>query len=250
MKRTTGEPGMKAIGLIGGMSWESTAIYYQQINRLAASRRGGLRSAPIRLHSFDFAAIVTLQQQGEWEMLASHLAEAARGLERAGAGCVAICTNTMHKVAAEVQAAVGIPLIDIRDVVGAEARRRGMRRVGLLGTRYTMEQDFFRAHLGREWGLEVLVPPPHEMDSVHSVIFGELCRGVVRAESRAHLTGLIGQMAAGGAEGVILGCTELMLLLCQGDSPLPLLDTTTLHAQALVDFADGAASGPLGACPA
>ena len=241
---------MKAIGLIGGMSWESTAVYYQQINHLTASRRGGLRSAPIHLHSFDFAAIVTLQQRGEWGMLARHLAGAARGLEQAGAGCVAICTNTMHKVAAEVQAAVGIPLIDIRDVIGEEARRRGMRRVGLLGTRYTMEQEFFRAHLCREWGLEILVPPPHEMDSVHAVIFGELCQGVIRAESRAYLAGLTEQMAARGAEGIILGCTELMLLLDQEDSPLPLLDTTTLHAQALVDFAAGAASQPPGACPA
>ena len=238
---------MKAIGLIGGMSWESTVVYYRQINRLAASRQGGLCSAPIRLHSFDFDTIVTLQQQGEWGILASRLAEAARGLEQAGAGCVAICTNTMHKVAAEVQAAVGIPLIDIRDVTGAEARRRGMRRVGLLGTRYTMEQDFFRAHLCREWGLEVLVPPPHEMDSVHTVIFEELCRGIARAESRAHLTLLMEQMAARGAEGIILGCTELMLLLGQEDSPLPLLDTTTLHAQALVDFAAGAACQPLDA---
>jgi aspartate racemase len=227
---------MRAIGLIGGMSWESTVVYYQQINRLTAAQNGGLCSAPILLHSFDFAHIVTLQQQGKWGMLADNLAGAAVGLEQAGAGCLAICTNTMHKVAAEVQAAVSIPLIDIRDVTGKAARRQSMRRVGLLGTRYTMEQEFFRIYLCQEWGLEVIVPPPDDLDTVHEVIFGELCQGIVRAESRAQLVTLMEQMAARGAEGIILGCTELMLLLCSDDSPVPLLDTTTLHAQALVDF--------------
>ena len=227
---------MRAIGLIGGMSWESTVVYYQQINRLTAARQGELRSAPILLHSFDFAHIVTLQQQGKWGMLADKLAAAAQGLEQAGAGCVAICTNTMHKVAAEVQAAVSIPLIDIRDVTGKAARQQQMRRVGLLGTRYTMEQEFFRVYLCQEWGLEVITPPQDALDTVHHVIFGELCQGVVRDESRAQLITLMEQMAARGAEGIILGCTELMLLLSPQDSPLPLLDTTTLHAQALVDF--------------
>jgi aspartate racemase len=228
---------MKAIGLIGGMSWESTVVYYQQINRLTAEQFGGLRSAPIRLHSFDFAHIVTLQQQGKWQMLADKLSEAARGLEQAGASCVAICTNTMHKVAPEVQDAVSIPLVDIRDAVGQAAYCLGMRRVGLLGTRYTMEQEFFRAHLCQKWDLEVMVPAPHEMDVVHDVIFGELCQGIVRPESRVRLIALMEQLAERGAEGIILGCTELMLLLDQRDSPVPLLDTTTLHSQALVDFA-------------
>lgn len=227
---------MRAIGLIGGMSWESTVVYYQQINRLTAARQGGLSSAPILLHSFDFAHIVTLQQQGKWGILADKLAGAAQGLERAGAGCVAICTNTMHKVAAEVRAAVSIPLIDIRDVTGKAAHRLSMRRVGLLGTRYTMEHEFFRIYLCREWGLEVITPPQDALDMVHEIIFGELCQGVVRAESRAHLVALMEQMAVRGAEGIILGCTELMLLLSPQDSPVPLLDTTTLHAQALVDF--------------
>ena len=236
---------MRAIGLIGGMSWESTVVYYQQINRLTSAHRGGLHSAPILMHSFDFAQIVTLQQQGKWQMLADKLAGAATNLEQAGAGCVAICTNTMHKVAAEVQAAVNIPLIDIRDVTGKAARRQGMRRVGLLGTRYTMEQEFFRIHLCSEWGLEVIIPPPLELDTVHEVIFGELCRGIVREKSRVHLAALMGQMAERGAEGIILGCTELMLLLSQQDSPLPLLDTTTLHAQALVDFAMADSAWPL-----
>lgn len=227
---------MKMIGLIGGMSWESTTVYYQQINRLTAARQGGLHSAKVLLHSFDFASIAALQQQGEWSRLAGDLAGAAAALEQAGARCLGICTNTMHKVAAEVQAAVTIPLLDIRDVTGKAARLADMRRVGLLGTRYTMEQEFFRLHLHREWGLEVLIPPLRDLDCVHNIIFGELCQGSVRPESQRRLVLLMQQMAECGAEGIILGCTELMLLLRPEDCPLPLLDTTTLHVQALVDF--------------
>ncbi len=227
---------MKVIGLIGGMSWESTAVYYQQINRLTAARQGGLHSAKVLLHSFDFALIAELQQQGEWARLAGELAGAAAALEQIGAGCLGICTNTMHKVAAEVQAAVSIPLLDIRDATGKAARLAGMRRVGLLGTRYTMEQEFFRLYLSREWKLEVLIPPLRDLDCVHDIIFGELCQGSVLPESRRRLVLLIQQMAEGGAEGIILGCTELMLLLGPADCPLPVLDTTTLHVQALVDF--------------
>ncbi len=227
---------MKVIGLIGGMSWESTTVYYQQINRLIAAHQGGLHSAKVLLHSFDFALIAALQQQGEWTRMAGELAGAAAALEQAGAECIGICTNTMHKVAAEVQDAVSIPLLDIRDATGKAARLAEMRRVGLLGTRYTMEQEFFRLHLGRKWSLEVLIPPLGDLDCVHDIIFGELCQGSVRPESRQRLILLMQQMAERGAEGIILGCTELMLLLRPEDCSLPLLDTTALHIQALVDF--------------
>lgn len=228
---------MKTIGLIGGMSWESTAIYYQQINQAVRERLGGLHSAKILLHSCDFAEIAALQQQGCWDLLAEQLARTAQALERAGADCAAICTNTMHKVADEVQAEVRIPLIDIRDAVGAAIQQQGLGVVGLLGTRFTMEQDFYHSFLSRKRGIEVVVPSVDRRDEVHEMIFGRLCRGVVREEDRMRLVAAIDQMAEQGARGVVLGCTELMLLLGQQDCPLPLFDTTTLHAQALVAFA-------------
>jgi aspartate racemase len=228
---------LKTIGLIGGMSWESTAVYYQQINRAVRMHMGGLHSARLVLHSCDFAEIVALQQQGRWDVLAEMLSEAAQALERAGAECVAICTNTMHKVAAEVQSAVGIPLLDIRDATGEAIRRAGMRKVGLLGTRYTMEQAFFRDHLCGHYDIDCLTPSEPLLDVVHGFVFAELCRGIVRDESRTELIAVVNQLAAQGAEGIILGCTELMLLLEQKDCPLPLFDTTTLHSEALVDFA-------------
>ncbi|MEO7715583.1 MAG: aspartate/glutamate racemase family protein [Capsulimonas sp.] len=230
---------MKAIGLIGGMSWESTAIYYQQINQAVREKMGGLHSAEIVMHSCDFAEIVSLQQQGDWDAMAGKLAAAAQSLERAGAGCLAICTNTMHKVAAEVQAAVNIPLIDIRDVIGEAIEADGLHTIGLLGTRYTMEQEFFRAHLAREWGLKVLTPQEEMYGVVHEIIFGELCQGIVSPANRVRMTEIISEMAKRGAQGIILGCTELMLLLSQDDSPLPLYDTTTLHARSLVSYAMG-----------
>jgi aspartate racemase len=233
----TSETSLKTIGLIGGMSWESTSVYYQQINRSVREHLGGLHSARLLVHSCDFAEIVALQQQGRWDVLAEMLSDAARALERAGSGCVAICTNTMHKVASEVQASVGIPLLDIRDATGVAIRQAGMRKVGLLGTRYTMEQAFFRDHLCGHYDIDCLTPSEHLLDVVHGFVFAELCRGIVRDESRSELVAVVNQLAERGAEGIILGCTELMLLLEQKDCPLPLFDTTTLHSEALVDFA-------------
>jgi aspartate racemase len=229
--------GMKVIGLIGGMSWESTAVYYQQINHAVRRRFGGLHSARVVLHSCDFDEIVTLQRQGRWDILGDTLADAARSLEKAGADCLAICTNTMHKVAQEVQSAVNIPLIDIRDATGAAVRADHIRKVGLLGTQYTMEQSFFRDHLTQEWNLEVVTPTERMRGVVHNMIFGELCQGNVLSQNRSELLTVIDELAAHGAEGIILGCTELMLLLNQDHCAQPLYDTTTLHAEALVAYA-------------
>ena len=228
---------MRTIGLIGGMSWENSIVYYQQINRAVRESLGGLHSAQLVLHSCDFAAIAALQKQDAWDALADQLAQAAQALERAGADCVAICTNTMHKVAGEVQAAINVPLIDIRDVTGSALNAQGVRKICLLGTRYTMEQTFFRTPLQEKWGLEVVIPDEAARETVHAIIFEELCQGVVCPTSRQTMRAIIAEQSAHGVEAVILGCTELMLLLDQEHSTLPLVDTTTLHARALADFA-------------
>jgi aspartate racemase len=238
---------MKTIGLLGGMSWESTAVYYQQINLAMRDRLGGLHSAQILLHSYDFAAIAALQRADAWDRLAEILAQTGQALERAGADCLAICTNTMHKVAEEVQAAVDIPLIDIREVTGAAIRTHDLKKVCLLGTRYTMEQTFFRTPLSRAAGLEIVVPEEGERACVHAIIFEELCQGIVCPASRETLSRIMAAQAQQGVDGMILGCTELMLLVDQEHCPLPLFDTTTLHAQALVDFALGTTSPRPGA---
>ncbi len=228
---------MRTLGLIGGMSWESSIIYYQQINRAVRERLGGLHSAQIILHSCDFAAIAELQRQDAWDALADRLTQAAQALERAGADCVAICSNTMHKVAAEIQAGLDVPLIDIRAVTGSALQAHNARKACLLGTRYTMEQAFFRGPLQQEWGIEVVIPNEPARQAVHAIIFEELCQGVVCPTSRQALRTLIAEQAERGVDAIILGCTELMLLLDQEHSVLPLVDTTTLHARALADFA-------------
>ena len=231
---------MKSIGLIGGMSWESTALYYQIINREIGRRLGGLRSARLHLSSLDFEQVVAGQKAGAWDELAALLAAAARSLERAGADCVLIGTNTMHRVADEVQAAVSIPLLHIADVTAAAIRAAGCRRVALLGTRYTMEQPFYVGHLSRH-GIECVIPDEIERAEVHRVIFEELCQGDVNRASRKCLQGIIERRVAHGAEGVILGCTELSLTLSKADVDVPLFDTTQLHALAAVDFVLGGA---------
>ncbi|MBC8102321.1 MAG: amino acid racemase [Cytophagales bacterium] len=233
---------MKTIGLIGGLSWESTAVYYKMINEQVRERRGGLCSAPILLHSFDFAEIVRLQQDGAWNEAAQTLARAGRQLCDGGAGCLAICTNTMHKVAAEVAEAApsGIPLLHIGDAVGAAVRAAGIERVALLGTRYTMEQPFLADYLRDRYALSVLIPSDGERDAIHNIIFEELCRGIVRAESRQCLKEIALRLRQEKkAEGVVLGCTELMLLIGEdtGSFPLRRFDTTALHASAIVEFA-------------
>ena len=227
---------MRTIGLLGGMSWESTAEYYRLLNEGARERLGGLHSAPIVLASVDFAQVEQLQVAGRWGDAAALLADRARGVEAAGADLLLICTNTMHKVAEEVQAAVAIPLLHIADATATAVRRANLTRVGLLGTSFTMEQAFYRDRLANH-GLDVLVPDDAERALVHRVIYDELCVGEIRQESRAAYRRVVGNLVERGAEGVILGCTEVELLLRQEDSDVPLFATTRLHVQAALDAA-------------
>ncbi|WP_328860777.1 aspartate/glutamate racemase family protein [Streptomyces sp. NBC_00306] len=227
---------MRTIGLIGGMSWESSAEYYRLLNEFVRERLGGLHSARCVLHSVDFADIEELQAAGEWERAGEILADAAKGLEAAGAELLLICTNTMHKVAGQVEAAVSVPLLHLGDATADAVRSAGLGKVGLLGTAFTMEQDFYRDRLAGH-GLDVIVPDAAGRALVHRVIYEELCLGVVREESRTAYQEVIAALVAEGAEGVILGCTEIELLIGAGDSPVPVFPTTRLHAQAAVDAA-------------
>ncbi|MFF3074313.1 aspartate/glutamate racemase family protein [Kitasatospora sp. NPDC057904] len=228
---------MKTLGLIGGMSWESTAEYYRLLNELARERLGGLHSARLVLYSVDFATVERLQAEGRWTEAAELLADAARSLEAAGADLLLICTNTMHKVADQVSSAVTIPLLHLADATAAAVRTAGLRRVGLLGTAFTMEQDFYRGRLASSGGLDVLVPDPEGRALVHRVIYEELCVGVVREESRAAYRRVIAELVAAGAEGIILGCTEIELLVHAEDSPVPVFPTARLHAEAAITAA-------------
>ena len=227
---------MKSIGLIGGMSWESTALYYQAINRAVARRRGGLCSADIRLRSLNFEIIVAHQKSGDWQALTDILAAAASELEQAGAECVLICTNTMHRVAPAVQAQLRIPLLHIADITGQAVRRSGVGTVALLGTLYTMEQTFYLDRLAL-YGVKVMVPPEPHRKEVHRIIFDELCRGEVIEASRRTLVEILSHMVTRGAEGLVLGCTELTMILGDRRMGMPVFDTTALHAEAAVDFA-------------
>jgi aspartate racemase len=228
---------MKRIGLLGGMSWESTLHYYSLINERVRGTLGGLHSAELLLCSVDFAPIAAWQAEGRWPEAARALAEAAGRLELAGADFLVLCTNTMHRVAGEIVAAVSIPLLHIADATAAEIKRRGLRRVGLLGTSFTMEDAFYRERLEERHDLEVMIPPAEDRALTHRVIYEELCLGQVVEGSRAQLRRIAGELAARGAEGVILGCTELMMLLGQSDVDVPIFDTTALHAAAAADLA-------------
>jgi aspartate racemase len=230
---------MKTIGLIGGMSWESTVPYYRQINEAVRTRLGGLHSARIVLHSVDFHDIERLQQAGDWDAAGALLADAARSLERAGADFLVLCTNTMHKVASTIEAGVRIPLLHIADPTAAAMRQAGFQRVGLLGTRFTMEQDFYRGRLAERDGIEVLVPAPVDRDLVHRVIYAELCLGVFNASSRAAYREVMARLVERGVEAIILGCTEISLLVGAKDASVPLFDTTAIHAQAAAEWALG-----------
>lgn len=225
------------IGLIGGMSWESTVIYYQMINRVVRAELGGLESAPIILHSLNFAEIASLQRAGDWDRLAEILSSAAQGLERSGAEYIAICTNTMHKVAEEVQAAVSVPLIDIRDSSGLALQQDAIETVSLFGTLYTMQQTFFSDYLLRQWDIRTVPPDLDAQQKIHTIIFDELCKGNVRPESRELMNDLISEMMSSGVQAVVLGCTELMLLFEDAACSLPVYDTTTLHANTISSFA-------------
>ena len=228
---------MKTIGLIGGMSWESTQTYYRLINQAIREKLGGLHSARLVLYSVDFHDIEVLQRQGDWQAAGVLLAQAAQALQAAGADMVVICTNTMHKVAEQVQAAVSIPLLHIADPTAQAVRAAGYQRIALLGTRFTMEQDFYRARLEQQHGLQVIVPEQNERDTVHRIIYEELCLGQIKPESKAAYLDIIRQLQARGAQAVILGCTEISLLVQQADLDLPLFDTTALHAIAAADAA-------------
>ena len=228
---------MKRIGLLGGMSWESTAEYYRLINQLVAEQLGGLHSADCLLRSVDFAEIEALQREGLWSEAGERLAREAQHLEAAGAELLVLCTNTMHKVAAEIEIAITIPFVHIADTTAAAVRGDGLTRVGLLATGYTMEQDFYVGRLRMEHSLDVLVPERADRKIVHDVIYDELCRGVIKDASRDEYRRIIGTLVERGAQAVLLGCTEIDLLISAEDSPVPVYDTTRLHAERAVTLA-------------
>ncbi|MDT8990885.1 aspartate/glutamate racemase family protein [Curvibacter sp. APW13] len=228
---------MKTIGLIGGMSWESTVPYYRAINETIKQQLGGLHSAKLVLVSVDFAEIEHLQKVGDWDTAGQLLAAAAQSLQRAGADFVVLCTNTMHKVAAAIEAAVSIPLLHIADPTAQAIQAAGVTTVGLLGTRFTMEQAFYKDRLSEKHGLRVLVPPSDARDTVHRIIYEELCLGQVREDSRQAYRAVMAELVAQGAQAIILGCTEISLLVGAADASVSLFDTTAIHARSAALYA-------------
>jgi aspartate racemase len=228
---------MKTIGLIGGMSWESSAEYYRIINETMKARKGPLYSAKSLMYTVNFHDIEQMQHEGEWEKAGEVLVDAARRLERGGADCIVLCTNTMHKLATVIEAATKIPFIHIADATAEQIKRQNMKKIGLLGTGFTMEQDFYKGRLTEKHGLEVIVPEKADRNIVHRVIYNELCQGKIQSSSKAEYVRILQDLADKGAEGIILGCTEIMLLVGQADSSVPVFDTTTIHAIAAVDYA-------------
>ena len=227
----------RTIGLIGGMSWESSALYYRVINEVSKARRGGHSNVRSLMLTLDFGIVERLQREAAWDELGAQMAAAARELAAGGAGCIVLCTNTMHKLADRIEDAVSIPLLHIADPTGAALRTSGHRRIGLLGTRFTMEQEFYRRRLEEQHDLEVLVPESAERDAVHRIIYDELCHGRAFPESRRAYQQIIAGLAARGAQALILGCTEITLLIAPADSSLPVFDTTRLHAEGAVEWA-------------
>ena len=228
---------MKTIGLLGGMSWESTLGYYRAINEGVKAQLGGLHSAKIAMVSVDFEPIEKLQHAGDWDGTARILVDAAKNVQSAGADFLLICTNTMHKVAPQIEEALEIPLLHIADATAEELLAKGIRKVGLLGTGFTMEQDFYKGRLSEKFGLEVVVPNQADRDIVHRVIYEELCLGKTETDSKAEYLRIIDALAEQGAEAVILGCTEIGMLVQQQDTQVPLVDTTMIHAQKAVEHA-------------
>jgi amino-acid racemase len=228
---------MKTIGLVGGMSWESTAEYYRIINQRVKEKAGGFHSAKIVMYSVDFEEVESRQTRGEWPELAAMMIGAAQRVERAGADLLLICANTMHKMADEVQAAIHIPLLHIADAAAAAVKSRAFQTVGLLGTRYTMEQDFYKERLRVKHGLDVLIPGEKEREIIHAILYNELCLGEIKEKSRQVFQEIIAGLEARGAQGIILGCTEIPLIVSPKDYRIPLFDTTALHAGAAVDYA-------------
>jgi len=230
---------MKTIGLIGGMSWESTKEYYQYLNEMIKKKLGGLHSAKILMFSVDFEEIAELQHQGKWKELTEILIDIAKKLEGAGAEILLICTNTMHKIADDVQQEINIPLLNIVDVTAEKIKELGLRKVGLLGTKFTMEDDFYKGRLARKHGIEVVVPDKEERQVVHDIIYNELCLGKIKRSSKEKVEKIIENLVSKGAEGIILGCTELPLLIKQEDCEVPILDTTKIHVEAAVEHVIG-----------
>ncbi|MCG4452297.1 aspartate/glutamate racemase family protein [Pseudomonas sp. MMS21-TM103] len=230
---------MRQLGLLGGMSWESTASYYRLLNQGVRERLGGLHSAPLLVHSVDFAGIAALQQLGDWDAAGRQLAIAAQGLERAGATALLLATNTMHKVAPAIEAALDIPLLHIGDAVGQALQRQGVKHAALLGTRFTMQEAFYRERLAERFGIQVVVPMPAQMDEIDRVIFAELCQGRFHDEARAFYLDCLAQLHEQGAEVAILGCTEIGLLLEGACAALPLLDSTELHVAMGLEWLQG-----------
>ena len=228
---------MKTIGLIGGMSWESSAEYYRLINEEVRNRLGSTHSAKSLMWSMDFAEIETLQHEGNWQALSDKMCQAAVSLERGGADFIVICTNTMHKLAKQVQACLNIPLLHIADATAKEITSKNIKKVGLLGTEFTMKQDFYKGRLADKFGLEVFIPNDEDCQIVHRIIYQELVAGVIRDESRQQYRQIIQKLVDAGAEAIILGCTEIMLLISPADSAVPVFDTTEIHAQAAVNMA-------------
>ena len=231
------EENVKTIGLIGGMSWESSLEYYRILNQTTKTKLGGLHSAKCILYSLDFAEIETLQHQGRWQEAAQLMIAAGQSLERAGADFVILCTNTMHKLADEIQENIRIPLLHIADATAQKIRAAGLNKIGLLGTRYTMEYDFYKGRLIDKYGLNVITPNSAEREAIHRVIYEELCLGIVKQDSREQYVRIMDRLVRSGAEGIILGCTEIELLVHNGDSRVPLFPTTKIHAIAAVEYA-------------
>ncbi|ENF8748649.1 aspartate/glutamate racemase family protein [Vibrio fluvialis] len=228
---------MKTIGMIGGMSWESTLSYYKAINEGVKAALGGLNSAQICLYSVNFEPIEKLQHEGKWDETAQLLAQAAKSVEAGGADFLLICTNTMHKVAPEIEAQISIPILHIADATAKQLQQDGIERVGLLGTRFTMEQEFYKGRLQQQFGIDVLIPDAEQRQQVHRVIYEELCMGTIRPESRAQYVEIVEDLYRRGAQAVILGCTEIALLIQQHDTDVPLYDTTKIHAEQAVQLA-------------
>lgn len=228
---------MKILGLIGGMSWESTIPYYRMINQQVKEQLGGLHSAKIILYSVDFHEIEQLQAKGDWETAAQLLSDAAVSLKNAGADVIVVCTNTMHKVADDIEAASGLPLLHIADATAAQIKQQGINKIGLLGTRYTMEQDFYRGRLTEKHGLEVITPDSIDRESVNRIIYEELCLGVISETSRQEYRRIMGKLEQQGVQGIIFGCTEITLLVNAQDASVQVFDTTAIHACAAAEYA-------------
>lgn len=227
---------MRTIGLVGGMSWESTLEYYRIINQRVKEKAGGFHSAKIVLYSVDFQEVESRQHEGRWEELTVLMIDAAQRVERAGAELLVICTNTMHMMADRVQNSIRIPLLHIADVTAEAVKSRSLARVGLLGTRFTMEQDFYKGRLRKRHGLEVMIPEEKDRELIHAILYDELCLGQIKEKSKKIFQEIISRLKDGGAQGIILGCTEIPLLVKQEDYEIPLFDTTAIHARAAADY--------------